>query len=92
MELTHIAKVLMQTGLTPIGFGILMAVNEGAKTQVHIARKVEASTASISESLRAMEDHKLVTLSRSTEDRRVVIPTITQEGKALLHRVSQAFL
>ncbi|MGK2906553.1 MAG: MarR family winged helix-turn-helix transcriptional regulator [Desulfuromonadales bacterium] len=80
----HSRKLLMQRNITGPQLACLLAMNEhGRLTATSLAREVHLSPSTIVGILDRLEQKALVERHRSSQDRRVVILSITQAGREL---------
>ena len=89
------AQIVAPHGLTHIDFAILRLFL-GAKewTTTHLAQALPLAPSTISRTVAKLVDRGLIRRRRLLSDRRVVILTLTDEGKAMtrdLHRDVQAY-
>ncbi|EWG06686.1 MAG: transcriptional regulator [Candidatus Aramenus sulfurataquae] len=64
-----------------LDFLILKATSEGPTTMVGLSRRFYVTQPAITSAIDRLEKYHLVERKRSAEDRRVIVITITEEGK-----------
>lgn len=75
---------LAHVGLTKEEFKVLCELNTGARTHGALCRDLEVSTGAMTNRLDKLEGAGLVARSRDPKDRRGVLLSITDEGRATL--------
>jgi len=76
---------LAAAGLTPTQLGVLEAIlHKGPLTQRELGRKVLTSAGNMTDVVDKLEARGLVCRMRSPRDRRIVLVTLTQPGRALI--------
>jgi MarR family transcriptional regulator, organic hydroperoxide resistance regulator len=86
--LARIAPALEAEGLTPCTFWTLYRLGPGGEDHAGaIARRLQISMPSVTQSVDQLVDSGLVSRRRSEADRRVVLLEITPAGRRLLTRV-----
>jgi MarR family 2-MHQ and catechol resistance regulon transcriptional repressor len=78
-------------GLTLSQFGVLEALYHlGPKRQGEICAKLLMSGGNITHVVDNLEDHELVRRARSSDDRRVIVVSLTPAGEELIRRILPA--
>lgn len=72
---------LQKLNITYLDFLILKATNEGPKTMVELAKRFYVTQAAITSAVDRLEKYNLVERRRNSKDRRVIVISITPEGK-----------
>lgn len=86
------AHWIRETGLFPGQEIILMQLwEQDLQSQYNLGRTLRLDHSTIAKSVRRLEDAGLVTRTRSSEDGRVTLVSLTDEGKALEEKVRKAW-
>jgi DNA-binding MarR family transcriptional regulator len=72
---------LQKLNISYLDFLILKATNEGPTTMVGLSRRFYVTQSAITSAIDRLEKYYLVERKRSAEDRRIIVITITEEGK-----------
>lgn len=84
-EAVHSAfKVAREQGISVTHVLILFFLNEKSSTMNELAKEMKFSTAASTGSVDRMEKLGLVARQHADDDRRVIVASITQKGRALL--------
>ncbi|MDF2652690.1 MAG: MarR family transcriptional regulator [Paenibacillus sp.] len=85
-------QLLREAGLYPGQELVLMQLwHRDSQSQNSLSRSLRLDHSTIAKSVRRLEDAGLVTCSRSQEDKRVTIVSLTQTGREVEPRVIQAW-
>ncbi len=85
-------QLLREAGLYPGQELVLMQLwHRDSQSQNSLLRSLRLDHSTIAKSVRRLEDAGLVTCSRSEEDKRVTIVSLTQTGREIESRVTQAW-
>ncbi|WP_246096463.1 MarR family winged helix-turn-helix transcriptional regulator [Paenibacillus sinopodophylli] len=88
----HAGQLLREAGLYPGQELVLMQLwHRDSQSQNSLSRSLRLDHSTIAKSVRRLEDAGLVTCSRSQEDKRVTIVSLTQTGREVEPRVTQAW-
>ena len=78
-------------GVSPLDYGILDICREtGGVTAVELAESLMTDTSAISRRVNALVEAGLVSRMRMTDDRRKVLLSLTDEGRTLTARITEA--
>ena len=85
-------QLLREAGLYPGQELVLMQLwQRDSQSQNSLSRLLRLDHSTIAKSVRRLEDAGLVTCSRSEEDKRVTLVSLTQAGRDIESRVNQAW-
>ncbi|MFB9331122.1 MarR family winged helix-turn-helix transcriptional regulator [Paenibacillus aurantiacus] len=85
-------QLLREAGLYPGQELVLMQLwHRDSQSQNSLSRSLRLDHSTIAKSVRRLEDAGLVTCSRSEEDKRVTLVSLTQTGREFESRVTQAW-
>lgn len=85
-------QLLREAGLYPGQELVLMQLwHRDSQSQNSLSRSLRLDHSTIAKSVRRLEDAGLVTCTRSQEDKRVTIVSLTQAGREIESRVIQAW-
>ncbi|CAI6062262.1 MarR family winged helix-turn-helix transcriptional regulator [Cohnella sp. JJ-181] len=85
-------QLLREAGLYPGQELILMQLwHRDGQSQNSLSRSLRLDHSTIAKSVRRLEDAGLVSCSRSEEDKRVTLVSLTQAGRDIESRVNQAW-
>lgn len=88
---SRLHQTLARSGLTPGQFGILEALHHiGPMSQTEIGRKLLRSNPNITTVIDNLEKDGLVRRERQSNDRRVVLVSLTPKGRAMIRRIFPA--
>ncbi|MFC3803884.1 MarR family winged helix-turn-helix transcriptional regulator [Cohnella sp. GCM10012308] len=85
-------QLLREAGLYPGQELVLMQLwQRDSQSQNSLSRSLRLDHSTIAKSVRRLDDAGLVTCSRSEEDKRVTLVSLTEAGRELESRVNQAW-
>jgi Transcriptional regulators len=85
-------QLLREAGLYPGQELVLMQLwHRDGQSQNSLSRSLRLDHSTIAKSVRRLEEAGLVTCSRSEEDKRVTLVSLTQAGREIESRVTQAW-
>lgn len=85
-------QLLREAGLYPGQELVLMQLwQRDSQSQNSLSRSLHLDHSTIAKSVRRLEDAGLLTCSRSEEDRRVTLVSLTQAGREIESRVTQVW-